>query len=138
MKTASETSPSDSDKLQKVVLDLQSIITEQEGALQQKDARIDELTAQYQQILEQFRLAQQRQFGRSSEAGADQLGLFNESEQIVESADDVLTEAETITYTRNKPKRKPLPKYLPRETIIHDIEDKTCASCSHELHRMGE
>ena len=138
MKTASETSPSDSDKLQKVVLDLQSIITEQEGALQQKDARIDELTAQYQQILEQFRLAQQRQFGRSSETGADQLGLFNESEQIVESADDVLTEAETITYTRNKPKRKPLLKYLLRETIIHDIEDKTCASCSHELHRMGE
>jgi transposase len=109
MKTASETLPSDSDKLQKAVLDLQSIITEQEGALQQKDARIDELTAQYQQILEQFRLAQQRQFGRSSEAGADQLGLFNESEQIVESADEPQTEAETITYTRNRPKRKPLP-----------------------------
>jgi len=131
MKTASETLPSDLEKLQNIVLDLQSIITE-------KDARINELTAQYQQILEQFRLAQQRQFGRSSEAGADQLGLFNESEQIVEADDETLAEQETITYTRNKPKRKLLPKDLPRDTIVHDIEDKTCACCSHELHRMGE
>jgi transposase len=138
MKTASEPLPSDLEKLQNIVLDLQSIITEQEGALQQKDARIDQLTEQYQQILEQFRLAQQRQFGRSSEAGADQLGLFNESEQIVETDEETPTEQETITYTRNKPKRKPLPKHLPRDTIIHDIEDKTCACCSHELHRMGE
>jgi len=114
-----------------MVVDLQT-------KLAQKDAQISHLTEQYQQILEQFRLAQQRQFGRSSEAGADQLGLFNESEQITESADEPQTEAETITYTRNQPKRKPLPKYLPRETIIHDIEDKTCACCSHELHRMGE
>jgi len=131
MKTASKSLSSDPQKLQGMVVDLQT-------KLAQKDAQITHLTEQYQQILEQFRLAQQRQFGRSSEAGADQLGLFNESEQIVESADDVLTEAETITYTRNKPKRKPLPKYLPRETIIHDIEDKTCTCCSHELHRMGE
>jgi len=59
-----------------MVLDLQSIITEQEDAFQQKDARIDRLSQQYQQILEQYRLAQQRRFGQSSEVNLDQLGLL--------------------------------------------------------------
>ena len=131
MQTVPRELPDNAQELKKLLLQERELSAE-------KDARIEQLTEQYQQILEQFRLAQQRQFGRSSEAGADQLGLFNESEQIVESADDVLTEAETTTYTRNQPKRKPLPKHLPRDTIIHDIEDKTCACCSHELHRMGE
>ena len=138
MQTASESLPSDLEKLQNIVLDLQSIITEQEGALKQKDAKIDHLSQQYQHILEQFRLAQQRQFGQSSEVSLDQLGLFNESEQIAEADEEA--EQETITYTRSKPKRKPLPEDLPRETIVHDIPeaDKTCSCCGHELHQMGE
>ena len=82
MKTASEPLSSDPEKLLSMVVGLQA-------KLAQKDAQISHLTEQYQQILEQFRLGQQRQFGRSSEAGADQLGLFNEGEQITESADDV-------------------------------------------------
>ena len=43
-------------------------------------------------------------------------------------------------YTRSKPKRKPLPKDLPRETIIHDIDDdqKCCDTCGGERHQMGE
>ena len=131
MQTVSRQLPDNVQALKKLLLLERELSAE-------KDARIDQLTEQYQQILEQFRLAQQRQFGRSSEAGADQLGLFNESEQIVETDDETQAEAETITYTRNKPKRKPLPKGLPRDTIIHDIEDKTCACCGHELHRMGE
>ena len=102
MKTASNSLSSDPEKLQSMVEGLQA-------QLAQKDAQISHLTEQYQQILEQFRLAQQRQFGRSSEAGADQLGLFNESEQIAESADEPQTDAETITYTRTQPKRRPLP-----------------------------
>ncbi len=47
-------------------------------------------------------------------------------------------ESETITYTRQKPKRKPLPAHFPRQTIVHDIEDKTCDCCGHDLHRIGE
>ena len=72
MKTASEPLPSDPEKLQNIVLDLQA-------RLVRKDAQIDHLSQQYQHILEQFRLAQQRQFGQSSEASLDQLGLFNDS-----------------------------------------------------------
>jgi len=132
MQTASKQLPDDPQELKNLLL------LERELSAQ-KDAQIDHLSQQYQQILEQFRLAQQRQFGQSSEVSLDQLGLFNETEQTVE-ADDLEAEQETISYTRRKPKRKPLPKDLPRETIVHDIADadKTCDCCGHELHCMGE
>ena len=132
MQTVSEQLPDDLQELKNLLL------LERELSAQ-KDAKIDHLSQQYQQILEQFRLAQQRQFGQSSEVSLDQLGLFNETEQTVE-AEDLEAEQETISYIRRKPRRKPLPKDLPRETIVHDIADadKTCDCCGHALHQMGE
>ncbi len=132
MQTASQRLPDDIQKLKKL------LILERELSIQ-KDARIDHLSQQYQQILEQFRLAQQRQFGQSSESNLNQLGLFNETEQTLE-ADEPQAEHETINYTRQKPKRKPLPDDLPRETIVHDIPeaDKHCDCCGHDLHKIGE
>jgi transposase len=45
----------------------------------------------------------------------------------------------TVTYTRNKPVRRPLPAHLPREVIEHDVaeEDKRCA-CGCMKQRIGE
>ena len=134
MQTAPERLPSDLEVLQGLVLDLQT-------QLAAKDGQIDDLQQQYQHMLEQFRLAQQRQFGRRSEVSSDQLGLFNEIEQAAEEdANEAAAQRETLTYTRNKPKRKPLPKDLPRETVVHDIAeaDKVCDCCGGELHQMGE
>lgn len=93
----------------------------------------------YQQLLEQFRLAQQQRFGKSSEANPNQLGLFNEAEAET-TVDEQAAQSETLTYTRQKPRRKPLPKDLPREQVIHDLDDadKVCDDCGHDLHRMGE
>ena len=132
MQTASKQLPEDPQELKKLLL------LERELSAQ-KDAQIDHLSQQYQHILEQFRLAQQRQFGQSTEASLNQLGLFNETEQTIEE-DEPEAEQETISYTRKKPKRKPLPKDLPRETIVHDIADadKHCDCCGHALHCMGE
>ena len=132
MQTAPKALPSDPETLQRIVLDLQARLAE-------KVAQNDQLKQQYQQILEQFRLAQQQQFGRSSETSTDQLGLFNEAEQTL--AEDTLDpEQETLIYTRNKPKRKLLPDDLPRETVVHDIpeSEKTCDDCGHDLHPMGD
>ena len=137
MKTALETLPSDTKKLQDIVLDLQLKLSSKEADLENKDSEITHLKQQYQYILEQFRLAQKKQFGKSSEVSLDQLGLFNEPEEIEEESNQ---EQENIGYTRKKPKRKPLPKDLPRETIIHDLAeaDKVCGDCGNELHKMGE
>ena len=132
MQTAPKSLPSDPKSLQRIVLELQARLAE-------KEAQNDQLKQQYQQILEQFRLAQQQQFGRSSETSADQLGMFNEAEQtLTEEAPEA--EQETLTYTRNKPKRKPFPDDLPREIVVHDIpeSEKTCDDCGHDLHSMGD
>lgn len=94
--------------------------------------------AEYAQLEERFKLAQQKQFGQSSEGHPGQGELFNEAEEIVIETDDA--EHEDISYTRNKPKRKALPKDLPREVVIHDIaeEDKVCDCCQGKLHIIGE
>lgn len=84
---------------------------------------------------EQFRLAQQQRFGASSESHPAQGDLFNEAETELDVADDAI---EPTTTVKKKPVRKKLPADLPRETIIVDIEDKTCACCGNELHQMGD
>jgi len=52
----------------------------------------------------------------------------------------VKPEVDAISYTRNKPKRKQLPKDLSREVMVHDISDdeKVCDCCQGALHKMDE
>jgi transposase len=101
--------------------------------LAERDAKIAYLT-------EMFRLAQHKQFGKSAEGYPGQGELFNEVEELIAELEIAETEKESITYERKKPVRKPLPKDLPREVVIHDIaeEDKRCHGCGHDLHKMGE
>ena len=123
MKNDLENLPTDTKSLQEMVLSLQ---------LQVKD-----LAAEKHHLLEQFRLAQQQRFGVSSEAHPAQGDLFNEAEVELDVAED----AEEITITKvvkKKPVRKKLPSDLPRETVIHDIDDKNCTCCGNELHQMGD
>ena len=122
--------PTNVEALQNIVLSLRS--------------EINSLSQKHEQLLEKFRLAQHQRFGQSSEkADKDapvQGDLFNEAEVLIDEDEKVDEDAEKeqISYTRKKPKRKPLPKDLPREEVIHDIEDKTCTCCGYELHQMGE
>jgi transposase len=99
--------------------------------------KIIELTQQYQHLLEQFRLAQQKRFGASSEGHPGQGELFNEAEAEFEQP---APKDKPTTSPRKQPKRKPLPKDLPREVVVHDLaeEDKVCACCNGVLHKMGE
>ena len=58
-----------------------------------------------------------------------------------EAAEIQKTEEEitVASYTRGKPKRKPIPKEYPRETIIHDLtEEQKICSCGCDLHCSGE
>jgi transposase len=105
-------------------------IAELEAQLAKEKARNDYLE-------EQFRLAQQKQFGQSTEGFDAQGDLFDEAEETTEVIEQ---ETQDISYTRKTPKRKPLPKDLPREQVVHDIPeaDKQCDCCGGELHKMGE
>ena len=103
-------------------------------------------------LREQFRLAQHRQFGASSERSPAQVDwLFNEAEVI---ADEIPAESDatitadateadiesTVNATKKKTGRKPLPADLPRETRLIDLADaeKICPCCNGDLHKIGE
>ncbi len=96
-----------------------------------------------QSLIEQFKLALDRQFAKRSEAlkpyDEAQGGLFNEVEcEAAKDEDVAVTRSSTITKKRGK--RQPLPKNLPRKTLLLDLEehDKQCPCCQHTLHKIGE
>jgi hypothetical protein len=94
----------------------------------------------YFNMLEQFKLAQQRQYSSSSESNILQGELqFDEAESIETTELPQEDNTVTVIYARKKPVRRPLPAELPRETIEHDIaeEDKLCA-CGCMKQRIGE
>ena len=102
------------------------------------EKQVNKLENRNQFLEEQFRLAQQKQFGKSAEGHPGQGELFNEVEEL-----QVLVEEntqETITYTRNKAKRSKISADIPRERVVHDIDDadKVCDTCAHDLHCIGE
>ena len=98
-----------------------------------------ELTKKVEWFMDQFKLAQHRRFGASSEKSAyDQSNLFNEAESV---ADIHTCEPELTEIARHFRKRKRLvndrlPNNLPIETIEHDLasEDKNCPECGGGLH----
>lgn len=95
-----------------------------------------------QSLIEQFKLALERQFAKRSEAltpyNEAQGDLFNESEWEAPKEEDVVTTTTTVTKRRGK--RQPLPKNLPREIVVLDLDehDKQCPCCQHTLHKIGE
>lgn len=100
-----------------------------------------QLAAENQWLKEQFRLAQRRQFGASSEqTPAEQRPLvFNEAEAEVAPAVPEPT-VETITYRRRKTpgRREAQLAHLPVETVSHRLPDdaQTCAGCGGPLHEI--
>ncbi|KGP82728.1 MULTISPECIES: IS66 family transposase [unclassified Paenibacillus] len=113
--------------------------------LKQKTARqeqqIAELSAKLKWYEEQFRLAQHRRFGASSEqTHPDQLTLFNEEEAEANPAAPEPT-METITYKRKKTVggREAKLASLPVETIEYRLseDEQVCSCCAGKLHEMS-
>ncbi|MGI6226322.1 MAG: IS66 family transposase [Peptococcales bacterium] len=104
--------------------------------------QIEELTAKLEWYEEQFRLSQEKRFGKSSEkTNADQLALFNEAEK--ESREDKEEPSlEEITYKRRKAKNAKKQSFddLPVEVIEYrlDESEQDCLICNHPLHEMSK
>lgn len=66
----------------------------------------------------------------------DEAILTEEEQKEIEEEEALI---EVPAHQRKKPGRKSLPKYLPREQVVHDLADheKFCA-CGHELSHIGE
>ncbi|WP_425436722.1 IS66 family transposase [Paenibacillus donghaensis] len=107
--------------------------------LEQQNA---ELSAKLQWYEEQFRLAQQRRFGDSSEkTSAEQmeLNLFNEAEVLASPEPEV--ETEQIAYERRKAsgKREADLSKLPVEIVTYELPEgeRICECCGGALHEMS-
>ena len=94
----------------------------------------------YYETLEKWQLALKQRFAASSEGYQGQGELFNEAEEQLTPSEEEVVAEETITYTRKKTRRPSLAAELPREDVLHDLDeaDKICDDCGHDLHRMGE
>lgn len=107
--------------------------------LEQQNA---ELTAKLKWYEEQFRHAQQKRFGASSEkSNLDQmeLALFNEAE-VLAVPEMQEPDVETITYSRKKSaNRETKLEQLPLETIVYELSEteQICTCCGGELHSMS-
>ena len=125
---------------------MKSTAASTDKTIAQLQSRIVDLETKVRFYEEQFNLLQHKRFGRSSEKPDTQAELFNEAESIIaeeERAHQDDTEADsaqiTITYTRKKPGRKPLPKDLPGEQIRYELpKSEQVCGCGHALHEIGE
>jgi transposase len=105
-------------------------------------AREQEYETELARLREQLNLLLAKRYGPSSEKlSPDQLGLFNEAEADVEnlSEQEAAEAVPVAAHARKRRGRKPLPDYLPRVRIEHDLpeSEKTCP-CGCGLTRIGE
>jgi transposase len=121
--------------------DLRALVLRQQ---EQHETEISERDEEITQLREYIRLLKSQRFGPSSERTApDQMGLFNEAETLCEeasSAEEACIEVPAHA-RRKRGGRRPLPAYLPREEILHDLteEQKICGNDpSHRLVRIGQ
>jgi transposase len=95
-------------------------------------------------LREQLNILIAKRFGPSSEkSDIRQLGLFNEAETAEPEQDDEDEAEQPLTvpaHTRNKPGRKPLPDYIERVDVLHDLPEaeKVCPHDGTTLERIGE
>jgi transposase len=126
------------------------IIADLQKKLQEKDAHLKEKDIEIQGLYERLQLALQRHFGKRSEQLSNeeirQLSLFNEDsnasadELAVITSDEEDATVDVPAHSRKiSSKSKGFPAHLPREDVIHDLEedDKQC-HCGQPLKCIGE
>ena len=126
--------PDDPEQLKMMLLDL----SEEHTSLKEEHSHLQEKYKSLQRML----------YGKKSEKltpeDEHQMRLFNEAEEGSEEVSEAEKHAEERTevkgHTRKKRGRKPLPAYIDREEIIHDLteEDKACPCCGKERPVIGE
>jgi transposase len=127
---------------------LRAFALRQHEEIDARDEKIEALGIEIQHLVEAVRLLRHQRFGRTSErVPPDQLGLFNEAETLADAdADEAEARegdeptVEVPAHTRRKRGRKPLPDWIPREEIVHDLsaEEKICPHDGTALEPMGQ
>ncbi len=126
---------------------LRGMIRDAVTATLKSDARVTELTVEVEKLQSLIHKMLRHRFGRRSEQlSADQLKLVMEDiEQEVAECQAAEDEAERSEEKRRqrraaRPRRNlgALPDHLPRDEVVIDVDDKSCACCGGLLHLIGE
>ena len=140
MKIDANSLPDDPEQLKKMLLELQATTTR---ALAEKDKELAKQHEIIHGLLERYEIARRKVFGKSSEQNPGEDETFNEAEETLDEADKTLLadvgRKKTPTI-KNKPKRKSLPKDLPRKVVTIDVpvDKQVCDCCQSSLHKIGE
>jgi transposase len=100
---------------------------------------VAERDSEIAQLREYIRLLKSQRFGASSErTHHDQLGLFNEAEALAASAaEETALGVPVAAHTRTPRGRRPLPAWMPREEILHDLPEAEKV-CPHDGTKLVE
>ncbi|PKG86980.1 IS66 family transposase [Colwellia sp. 75C3] len=136
MKIDANSLPDDPEQLKKMLLELQQALAEKDKELAKQHEIIHGL-------LERYEIARRKQFGKSSEQNPGGGETFNEAEETLDEADKTLLAevgSKKTPTIKNKPKRKPLPKDLPRKVVTIDlpVDEQVCDCCQSSLYKIGE
>ena len=107
---------------------------EKNDVIYQMQDRLDKLEHDYENLIEQVRLANQQRFGRSTESLkeiAGQLSFFNEAEGNYDESVPEPTIEETVSAQLKPPRKKKKKgqreedlKDFPQEEILHDVSEE--------------
>ena len=121
------------------------MLREAVGTVAQRDAQLNELTAENEKLQSLILRLLRHRFGRRSEQlTPDQLLLAVgdlEQEAAERAADEEAKASEKTKERRSKPPQRnlgSLPAHLPRQEVVLDIGSKICPCCRGELHQIGE
>jgi len=126
------------------LVSLREEVSELKSLLQKKSVTIESNAIEIDRLEMELRLLRQKLYGAKSERmvledTAVQPHLFNEAEATAKKEEEPDEELQSVSYTRKKGGRRPLPADLPRIEQVHDIaeEEKVCG-CGCKLSRIGE
>jgi len=140
MKIDANSLPNDPEQLKKMLLELQADTIR---ALAEKDKELAKQHEIIHGLLERYEISRRKAFGKSSEQNPGGGETFNEVEETLDEADKALlaeVDSKQALIIKNKPKRKPLPKDLPRKVVTIDlpVDEQVCDCCQSSLHKIGE
>jgi transposase len=142
MKINTKKLPNSAEELKKIIREMTDTIDHQQQIITLSKAEAATYKQKYAALIEELRLNRQQRFAPSSEKNILQQDLFDEPG--TELSDELKAQLESTvevgSHTRKKqPVRRPLPEWLPREIIVHDItEDEKVCDCGNHLVRIGE
>ena len=108
--------------------------------LQKVEAKNKQLQSEIFQLKDYLAQARQHRFGLKSEKfDVESTPVFPAMDRVFDEPEKPVTPKDAKPRKKHSGGRKPLPKDLPREDIIHDLgaDEKQC-KCGHPLHKIGE